>query len=100
MVKNGFLSDNQHGFVCGRSCTTQILTVVNKLTEILDRGDTIDMIYLDFAKAFDTVPHQRLLLKLKGMELEVKSWTGLSIFWLVGSKGLGLQAHTPFGRQL
>jgi hypothetical protein len=64
MTSNGFLSDNQHGFVQGRSCTTQLLKVVDKLTEILDRGGALDLIYLDFAKAFDTVPHERLLNKL------------------------------------
>jgi len=35
-------------------------------TDILDKGGTVDALYLDFAKAFDTVPHQRLLIKLEG----------------------------------
>jgi len=40
-----------------------MLLVVDKLSEILDQGGATDTIYLDFAKAFDSVPHERLLLK-------------------------------------
>jgi Reverse transcriptase (RNA-dependent DNA polymerase) len=70
------MSDYQHGFVYGRSCTTQLLAVLDKWTEILDQGGVIDAIHLDFAKAFDTVPHQRLLAKLKGYGVKgkVRQW--------------------------
>ena len=61
-IENDFLSDDQYGFVQGRSCTTRLLKVVDKLAEILDHGGTLDMVYLDFARAFNTVPHKRLLL--------------------------------------
>ena len=54
----------QHGFVSGRSCTTQLLKVVDKWSDVLDQGGALDAIYLDFAKAFDSVPHKRLLGKL------------------------------------
>jgi len=62
MTTNGFLSDTQHGFVRGRSCMTQLLHVIDTITELYDQGADIDMVYLDFSKAFDSVPHQRLLL--------------------------------------
>jgi len=65
MIDNGFLIDCQHGFVKGRSCTTELLEVVDKLCALLDNGDTVDMVYLDFAKAFDSVLHRRLLFKLQ-----------------------------------
>ena len=42
-----------------------MLLVVDKLSEILDQGGAVDTIYLDIAKAFDSVPHERLLLKLQ-----------------------------------
>ena len=45
--------------------STQLLEVLDKWTDILDKGGDIDVIYLDLAKAFDSVPHYRLLLKLK-----------------------------------
>ena len=66
MTRNYLLSSLQHGFVHGRSCTTQLLEVLDKWTEALEQGDSMDAIYLDFAKAFDTVPHQRLLVTLAG----------------------------------
>ena len=66
MISEELLSDYQHGFVMGRSCTTQLLQVIDKWTEILDEGGSVDVIYLDLTKAFDTVPHQRLLNKLSG----------------------------------
>jgi len=53
MISNGFISDRQHGFVLGRSCSTQSLEVLDKWTDILDKGGDIDVIYLDLAKAFN-----------------------------------------------
>ena len=66
MMDNGILSERQHGFVPGRSCITQLLEVMDLWTEALEGGMTIDAIYLDFAKAFDTVPHMRMIAKLRG----------------------------------
>ena len=55
---NKLLPENQHGFMAGRSCTTQLLEVLDIWSRILEDGDNIDVIYLDFGKAFDTVPHR------------------------------------------
>ena len=60
------LSKHQHGFINGRSCVTQLLDCIGEWTKQLDEGNSIDVIYLDYAKAFDTVPHLRLLKKLEG----------------------------------
>ena len=49
----------------GRCCTSQLLAVVEAWTRILDSGNAVDAIYLGFRKAFDTVPHKRLLTKLE-----------------------------------
>ena len=55
------MSDKQHNVVVsGRSCTTQMLKVVDKITEMLDQRGFVDMVYVNFAKAFDTVPHRRI----------------------------------------
>jgi hypothetical protein len=56
---------HQHGFRKGRSCVTQLIEVLDDWTEQLDNKNAIDTIYLDFQKAFDTVPHQRLINKLQ-----------------------------------
>ena len=49
-----------------RSTILQLLTVMNEWTEALDDGIQIDTVYLDFQKAFDSVPHKRLIKKLEG----------------------------------
>ena len=72
MVGNQLLTKCQHGFIKGRSCVTQLLAVLDKWTEALDMGNNMDAVYLDFAKAFDSVPHQRLLMKIKGYGISGK----------------------------
>ena len=70
------LSDLQHGFVQGRSCVTQLLSVLHDVGASLDAGEEIDVIYLDFSKAFDSVPHRRLLHKLSlfGIQGSLHEW--------------------------
>ena len=57
--------DHQHGFRKNRSCETQLINTIEELSRSLDSGKQIDLLILDFAKAFDTVPHNRLLHKLE-----------------------------------
>jgi len=64
-ISNNLLSSYQQGFMPGKSCVTQLLYVMELWTESLDQGNPIDVIYFDFRKAFDSVPHARLLLKLQ-----------------------------------
>ena len=59
------MCDEQHGFRSGRSCCTQLLEVINDWSQAIDDGDTVDTVYLDYRKAFDSVPHLRLLSKLE-----------------------------------
>jgi hypothetical protein len=63
--ENGLISNNQYGFRNKRSTCLQLLKVLDDWTEMLDEGLPFDVVYLDFKKAFDTVPHQRLIRKLK-----------------------------------
>ncbi|KAK2152848.1 hypothetical protein LSH36_316g05010 [Paralvinella palmiformis] len=65
MVENQLLIKCQHGFIKGRSCVTHLLAVLDKWTEALGMGNNMDAVYRDFSKAFDSVPHQRLLMKIK-----------------------------------
>ena len=76
LIKNNLLSKKQFGFFTGRSTVTQLLNYIDKCTEIVANGGVVDSIYLDFSKAFDTVPHQRLSIKMKayGIEGKVLSW--------------------------
>ena len=76
LMMNDLILVHQHGFVVGRSCITNLLEVLDQWTQILDDGGTVDAIYLDFMKAFDTLPHHRLLLKLEsyGVRGNVLAW--------------------------
>ena len=69
----------------GRSCSTQLLKVLDEWTKQIDQGLPIDVIYMDFAKAFDSVPHKRLLLKLSayGIRGKLLDWIGS---FLIGRK--------------
>ena len=61
---NGLLCNQQHGFVRKRSCSTQLIKCLDMWTEALDAGLPLDVIYLDFSKAFDSVPHSGLIAKM------------------------------------
>src|SRR6218665_2529898 len=50
------IKGSQHGFTRGRSCLTNLLELFEEVYERIDEGKPVDVIYLDFAKAFDKVP--------------------------------------------
>ena len=63
-------------FVKKKSCLTNLLVFMEKVTDYIDSGFPVDVIYLDFQKAFDKVPHRRLLMKLSahGIAGDVIRW--------------------------
>ena len=65
LEENNLVKNSQHGFRNKRSCLTNLLDFYNEVYNIYDETKAVDVIYLDFQKAFDKVPHQRLLIKLK-----------------------------------
>ena len=73
---HNILSDNKHGLHKKRSCESQLILTIQDLASGLEDGEQIDAILLDFSKAFDKVPHQRLLLKLQhyGIRGQFLSW--------------------------
>ncbi len=70
------LTTRQHGFLPRRSTVTNLLSAEETVTRWLDEGGTVDIVYLDFAKAFDSVNHRLLLTKLKcyGIAPSVINW--------------------------
>ena len=62
---NNLIKNSQHGFRNKRSCLTNLLDFFNDVFNMYDETKAVDIIYLDFQKAFDTVPHKRLIIKLK-----------------------------------
>ena len=73
---NNILSDVQHGFRKRRGCDTQLVLLVEELAHALDQRKQIDLVIMDFCKAFDKVPHNRLMLKLQqcGIEDPIHGW--------------------------
>ena len=61
MVSNKLLTNLQHGFIPGKSCQSNSILIMNFLTKSIENGTDADLIYLDFAKAFDSVPYNRLI---------------------------------------
>ena len=74
--ENELLSIYQFGFVKGRSTVLQLLKVLDTWTETLDNGGCIDVIYCDFMKAFDKVPHAKLIKKIQsyGIKGNIINW--------------------------
>jgi len=70
LEQNSLLSESQHGFMQGRSCVTNLLEFFETITKELDGGVPMDVVYLDFAKAFDKVPKMRLMEKLRAHKVE------------------------------
>ena len=70
------LADAQHGFRPGRSCATQLLLAVEEWSALVERGEPVDILYLDLAKAFNTVPPRKLLQKVKahGIDGKILRW--------------------------
>ena len=79
------IRETQHGFRNGKSCLTNLLVTLDKITRELDEGNPIDLVYLDFAKAFDKVPHRRLMAKIWGYGIRGEVWRWIDS-WLTGRK--------------
>ncbi|CAH8626797.1 unnamed protein product [Schistosoma haematobium] len=76
LLTNNLLSTSQHGFLRSRSCDTCLVDYLNDITLKRDSGLLVSVLFLDFKKAFDKVPHKRLLVKLKsfGIHNPLHSW--------------------------
>ena len=83
--KYKLIKGSQHGFTKGSSCLTNLLEFYETVSDWVDEGKAVDIVYPDFKKAFDKVPHRRLLAKVRacGMTGQVANWIAN---WLHGRK--------------
>ena len=72
MQSEKLFSHLQFGFLKGRSTSLQWLNIMNDWTSSIENGTFNDCIYLDYQKAFDTVPHNRLISKLYAYNLDAR----------------------------
>ena len=85
LERYNLLRHSQHGFMAGKSTLSNLLEYLEELTSLVDEGYSVDVVYLDFAKAFDKVPHVRLLRKCKGLGIQGKILRWIQ-GWLSGRK--------------
>ena len=80
LLENKLLTEAQYGFLPKKSCEAQLLSCMEAWTDMMERGVPVDVVYLDFKKAFDSVPHERLLGKLKAYGIGGKLHAWISDF--------------------
>ncbi|CAM5101877.1 unnamed protein product [Eretmochelys imbricata] len=83
------IRNSQHGFTKGKPCLTNLIAFYDEITGSVDEGKAVDVLFLDFSKAFDTVSHSILASKLRKYGLDectitwVESWLDCRAQWVV-----------------
>lgn len=98
--KNSLECPEQHGFRTGRSTVTNLLEALNVWTEALMHDLPVDVIFLDYAKAFDTVPHKRLLSKVSSMGIKGKALDWIKAFLTDRRQKVRVHGETSNWRQV
>ena len=80
MNENNLFNPNQHGFRSGRSCLSQLLEQHDLILNLLDKETNVDVVYLDFSKAFDKVDHSIVLTKFKKLGITGKIYNWIESF--------------------
>jgi len=76
LEKHRLIGDSQHGFMRGRSGLTSLIEFFEDVTKHIEEGRAVDVVYMDFSKAFDKVPHGRLIQKVRrhGVQGNLAVW--------------------------
>ena len=85
LIKYNLIKNSQHGFRMGKSCLSNLLEFNNNVTAWLDKSNSVDIVYLDFAKAFDKVSHLRLMIKLQSLGIKGNIFKWIKM-WLIDKK--------------
>ena len=83
LEEHNLIRNSQHGFRRARSCLTNLLEFFHSMFQTFDQTKAVDVVYLDFRKAFDKVPHRRLMSKIRALGIvgRVADWIES---WLTG----------------
>ena len=76
------IKPSQHEFMKGRSCLTNLICFYDKVTHLMDEGKAVDVVFLDFSKAFDTVSHSILLEKMAACGLDGHKLCWVKTGWM------------------
>ena len=94
---NQWIKASEHGFTTGRSCLTNLISFYDKVTRLVHEGKAVNVVYLDFSKAFDTVPHNNLVEKLAAHGLDGRMLHRVKHCWMAGPKELWSVELNPVG---
>ena len=97
-VSNKLFSNRQFGFIKGRSVTLQLLQILDQWTESLEEGGQVDVIYTDLEKAFDKIPHKKLLSKLESYHVNKDVIDWISAF--LSNRRLRVRINSEFSQWL
>ena len=100
LIGNNVFSNNQFGFIKGRSTVMQLLKVMDMWTESLELGGQITFIYTDLEKAFDKVPHKRLISKLYAYKINSDVIRWIKAFLFNRRQRVRINGFFPFWREV
>ena len=100
LEQHNILTPLQHGFRSGHSCETQLITTTNDIMKTFDKKEQTDLAILDFSKAFETVPHRKLLHKLDHYDINRKVNTCIKAFLVEFSDSCSVNSGVKVGRKI
>ena len=80
LKENNLYNPSQHGFRSGRSCLSQLIEHLDNVISILEKGENVDVVYLDFSKAFDKVDFKVALNKINKLGIKGKLYKWIKSF--------------------
>ena len=97
MKEKVVIRNSHHGLTKSKPCLADLIAFYAEMSGFVGEGRAVDVIYLDFSKAFDTVLHHVLVPKIRCYSLEAEQLDSKITGWVVGLRGWWLMDHTLTG---